>query len=168
MLPPGQTAAIITTVASNLQSGIAERLAQILAHIAMIFGSLVVAVSYDWLLTTATSLGLLFVVGVYMAVLPGVNAVFKEVLEGEMRASAVAGECLGSGSVRMVRALGAEGRMGERFEAVVDAVGEKGGRMAVLVAFQGGLSEFLLLMAPLFLLSRLGADFVPVYFGVYA
>lgn len=142
MLPTGQTAAIITTVASNLQLGISEKLAVIFSSLAMIFGSMVIAFTYDWLLTLATSLGLVVIGAIYYGVTPQIGAIMTAVLEQDIYAGSVAAEALNPNAARMLAACGAESKIIQRYSALVDEGDRKGRKMAPLVGVQNALSRF--------------------------
>lgn len=142
MLPAGQTAAIITTVASNLQLGISEKLSVLFSSVAMVLGSMVIAFMYDWLLTVATSLGLILIGAVYYGITPQIAAIMASVLEQDIKASCVPAEALNPTAVRMLAACGAEAKIVNRYSLLVDEGYRKGGKMAPLVALQNGLSEF--------------------------
>lgn len=142
MLPTGQTAAIITTVANNLQLGISEKLGQILSGVSMIIGSLVVAFSYDLLLTLATSLGLVCIAFVYTHYTPKITKILNEVMELDIQASAIAAETLAPSAARMLAACGAGDKMGARYASLVDEGRRRGKGMAKAMALQNGLSEY--------------------------
>lgn len=142
MLPTGQTAAIITTVANNLQLGISEKLSSIFSGAAMILGSLVVAFLYDWLLTLATSIGLLLIVAVYYSITPKITGILAEVLDSDIKASGVAAEALTPGSARMLAACGARDKIVARYARLVDEGHTRGRKMASMVALQNGLSKY--------------------------
>lgn len=141
MLPTGQTAAIITTVANNLQLGISEKLGQIFSAVSMVLGSLVVAFTYDVLLTLATSLGLVVVAFVYAHYTPRITKILTQVMELDIQASAVAAEALAPSAARMLAACGAGEKMRSRYAALVDEGRRRGKAMAKAVALQNGLSE---------------------------
>lgn len=142
MLPTGQIAAIITTVANNLQVGISERLSSIFSGVAMIIGSLVIAFIYDWLLTVAASLALVIVGVVYASITPQINSTVAAVLREDINASALAAEALSPSAARMLAACGAGRVITDRYAKIVDEGHRKGRMMASLVAMQNGLSEF--------------------------
>lgn len=144
MLPTGQTAAIITTVAHQLQLGISEKFSALFSGAAMILGSLVVAFLYDWLLTLATSIGLLLVVAVYYAITPRIAGIMGEVMEQDIKASGVAAEALTPGAARMLAACGAGDKIVARYACLVDEGHRRGRKMPSLVALQNGLSKDLL------------------------
>lgn len=141
MLPAGQTAAIITTVANNLQLGISEKLSVLFSSMAMILGSLVIAVEYDWMLTVATSLGLVLIGAVYYGITPQIASIMAVVLEQDIKAASVAAEALSPTAVRMLAACGAENKIINRYSLLVDEGHRKGRKMAPLMAWQNGLSE---------------------------
>lgn len=141
LLPTGQIAAIITTVANNLQVGISERLSSIFSGIAMVIGSLVIAFMYDWLLTVATCLALVIVGAVYVLITPQINRTLAAVLEEDISASAVAAEALSPSAARMLAACGACKVITDRYAKIVDEGHRKGKAMPSLVALQNGLSK---------------------------
>lgn len=142
MLPAGQTAAIITTVANNLQMGISERLSLLFSSIAMVLSSLVIAFMYDWILTVATSLGLVLIGIVYYGITPQIASIMAVVLEQDIKAASVAAEALSPTAVRILAACGAEDKIIKRYSLLVDEGHRKGRKMALLVAWQNGLSEY--------------------------
>lgn len=146
MLPTGQTAAIITTVANNLQLGISEKLSTIFSSLSMILGSLVIAFHYDWLLTLATSLGLLVIGAVYYGITPRIAAILAAVLEQDIKAASVASEALNPNAARMLAACGAEEKIVARYSRLVDEGHRVGRKMAPLMGLQNGLSESLFLV----------------------
>lgn len=141
MLPAGQTAAIITTVANNLQLGISEKLSVLFSSLAMILGSLVIAFKYDWMLTVATSLGLVLIGAVYYGITPQIASIMAAVLDQDIKAASVAAEALNPIAVRMLAACGAEDKIIKRYSLLVDEGHQKGRNMAPLMAWQNGLSE---------------------------
>ncbi|KAM0569923.1 hypothetical protein ACHAP9_004287 [Verticillium nonalfalfae] len=109
MLPPGQTAAIITTTASILQNGISEKMGQFFSSIATVVAGFCIALSYNWMLTLATSTGLVFIAIVYLLSAPPVVRIMGEVQAVEVQAASVSTEAFASW--RMLAACGAEGKM---------------------------------------------------------
>ncbi|KAM0506669.1 hypothetical protein ACHAPB_003030 [Verticillium nonalfalfae] len=87
MLPPGQTAAIITTTASILQNGISEKMGQFFSSIATVVAGFCIALSYNWMLTLATSTGLVFIAIVYLLSAPPVVRIMGEVQAVEVQAA---------------------------------------------------------------------------------
>ncbi|PSR80090.1 ABC transporter [Coniella lustricola] len=142
MLPTGQTAAIITTVANNLQLGISEKLGDIFSGASMIIGSLAVAVSCDWMLTLVASLGFISIAVIYTTVTPRISGVVAAVMERDIYASTVAAECFHPGAARILAAFGAGEKLVARYAAVVEEGRQKGEGMARLVATQNGLIHF--------------------------
>lgn len=108
----------------------------------MVLGGLVVAFAYDWLLTLATSMGLLVVVAVYMSITPQITKVLGSILEQDIRASGVAAEALTPSAARILAACGAGEKIISKFARLVDEGHHKSKGMASLVALQNGLSEF--------------------------
>lgn len=142
MLPTGQTAAIVTTVANNLQLGISEKLGQLVGGAATVGGSLAVALGCNLLLTLATSLGLVGVAFAYAHYTPQITRILNEVMALDIQASAVAAETLAPSAARMLAACGAGDKMAARYASLVDEGRRRGKRMAKAMAFQNGWSEF--------------------------
>lgn len=133
-LPPGQTAAIITITANILQIGISEKLAMLLQSMSLVVTALVIAFYYNWLLTLVTSSGLLFIVVFYSITIPYLVNMMKEVEHADRMSSSVASEAFGS--IRMVAACEAEGKMAKRYSSWVEESRRRGLRMSPLVAIQ--------------------------------
>ncbi|PVH85767.1 ABC transporter-like protein [Cadophora sp. DSE1049] len=134
VLPPGQTAAIITVTANILQVGISERLSMLIQNVSLIITALVIAFSYNWLLTVVTSTGLVFIALVYRYTIPRFINSMKEVGEADRMSSGVASEAFTS--IRMVAACGAEEKMASRYAEWVEESHRRGLRMSPLVALQ--------------------------------
>ncbi|KAM0287414.1 hypothetical protein ACHAQH_000364 [Verticillium albo-atrum] len=140
MLPPGQTAAIITTTASILQNGISEKMGQFFSSIATVVAGFCIALSYNWMLTLATSTGLVFIAIVYMVTTPPVVRIMGEVQAVEVQAASVSTEAFAAW--RMLAACGAEGKMAARYAAFVDETRHKGFGLAWIVGAQQSLIFF--------------------------
>ncbi|CZT49832.1 related to multidrug resistance protein [Rhynchosporium secalis] len=134
VLPPGQTAAIITVTANTLQVGISERLSMLIQNVSLIITALIIAVSYNWLLTLVTSSGLVFIALVYRYTIPRFVNSLKEVGEADRMSSGIASEAFTS--IRMVAACGAEDKMASRYASWVEESHRRGLRMSPLVALQ--------------------------------
>lgn len=139
MIPPGQTAAIITVTASTLQLGISEKISNLFSSLTAVAAALAIAFAYNWLLTLATSTGLMFIALVYALTSPPIAKVMTELQEAEIQAASVATEAFTS--ARMVAACGAESKMFDRYASLVDKSRLGGARMARFVAAQQGLSK---------------------------
>ncbi|KAH6698866.1 multidrug resistance protein [Verticillium dahliae] len=139
MLPPGQTAAIITTTASILQNGISEKMGHFFSSIATVVAGFCIALSYNWMLTLATSTGLVFIAIVYLLSAPPVVRIMGEVQAVEVQAASVSTEAFSSW--RMLAACGAEGKMAARYASFVDETRHKGFGLAWIVAAQQSLSD---------------------------
>ncbi|KAG7121841.1 ABC transporter like protein [Verticillium longisporum] len=140
MLPPGQTAAIITTTASILQNGISEKMGQFFSSVATVVAGFCIALSYNWMLTLATSTGLVFIAIVYLLSAPPVVRIMGEVQAVEVQAASVSTEAFSSW--RMLAACGAEGKMTARYASFVDETRHKGFGLAWIVAAQQSLIFF--------------------------
>ncbi|KAK3991535.1 hypothetical protein QBC44DRAFT_393102 [Cladorrhinum sp. PSN332] len=134
VLPPGQTAAIITITASILQIGISEKLSAFLQSASTVISALVIAMCYSWSLTLITASGLLLITIVYAATTPFLVKLLNEVQHADIQASTTANEMFSS--IRMVAACGAEEKMAKRYAGWVDESRRRGLKMAPLVAIQ--------------------------------
>ncbi|KAM7185763.1 ABC transporter-like protein [Rhypophila sp. PSN 637] len=140
VLPPGQTAAIITITASVLQVGISEKLSAFLQSASTVISAFVIAMVYSWSLTLITSSGLLLITIVYAATTPFLVKLMNEVQHADIQASTTANEIFGS--IRMVAACGAEEKMGKRYAGWVDESRRRGLRMSPLIAVQQAPIQF--------------------------
>lgn len=134
VLPPGQTAAIVTITAGLLQIGISERLSMLLQSISLVITALIIAFKWSWLLALVTSSGLLFISVCYGATMPFLTKRWKEVEDADRMSSGVAGEVFSS--VRMVAACGAEKKMAKRYGSWVDESKKRGLKISPLIAVQ--------------------------------
>jgi len=139
ILPPGQTAAIITITASVLQVGISEKLSAFLQSVSTVLGAFVIAMTYSWSLTLITSSGLVLITIVYAVTTPFLVKLLNEVQHADIQASTTANEIFSS--IRMVAACGAEERMAKRYAGWVDESRRRGLRMAPWIAAQQAPSE---------------------------
>lgn len=142
VLPPGQTAAIVTITASTLQSGISEKLSAFLQSASTVTAALVIAVCYSWSLTLITSSGLILIIITYAATTPFLVRRLNEVQHADIQASTTANEIFSS--IRMVAACGAEEKMAHRYAAWVDESRRRGLKMSPIIAIQQAPGECLL------------------------
>ena len=101
---------------------------------------MIVAFIYSWALTLVTSSVVIFISLVYGVIVPIVTKKQREVEEADGRASGIAGEVLGS--VRMIIANGAEGRIAEKFSSWVEESGRRGKKQAVWLGVQFAPGQF--------------------------
>jgi ATP-binding cassette, subfamily B (MDR/TAP), member 1 len=141
MIPAGQTAAIITATASTLQLGISEKFGGLLSSLSAAIAAIVIAFAHSWILTLATSLGLVFIALIYRFTSPPITKIMAELQDGEIKSASAATDSFTS--VRMVAACGAESKMLGRYASLVDQTKQAGVRMAHLMAAQQGLSKFI-------------------------
>jgi ATP-binding cassette subfamily B (MDR/TAP) protein 1 len=134
MLPPGQTAAIITITANVLQNGISERLATLIQAVSVMLTALIIACYYSWTLTLVTSSGLAAIVLCYLFMTPIAVKRYQQIQDVEKEASGVANDAFLS--VRMVAACGAEGKVVENYDRLVDKAAALGHRMSSIAAWQ--------------------------------
>lgn len=134
VLPPGQTAAIITITASVLQMGISEKLSALFQSVATVLSAFIIAMCYSWSLALVTSSGLLLIIIVYAVTTPFLVKLLNEVQHADIQASTAANEIFGS--VRMITACGAEHKIAKRYAKWVDESRRRGLKMAPFVAMQ--------------------------------
>jgi ATP-binding cassette, subfamily B (MDR/TAP), member 1 len=139
-LPPGQVAAIITTTANTLQLGMSEKLCQLFSGLSTVIACLIVAITYNWLLTLVTSMGLIFITIVYKITAPSIASIMTNVMEADIQAASIATEAFMS--IKMLAACGAELKMAKKYERMVDEGRRRGHGMSWLVGIQQGLGEF--------------------------
>ncbi|CZR50859.1 probable leptomycin B resistance protein pmd1 [Phialocephala subalpina] len=143
-LPSGQASNTLTNTANVLQIGISEKLGTFLQFTTLMISSIVIAFKYSWSLTLVTSSVLVFVGLVYGTVIPIVVKMTKEVDHADAKAASIAGEVLGS--IRMVVACGAEGRIAKKYAGWIQESNRRGLKKS----------------------PALGAQFAPLFFSVYA
>jgi ABC-type multidrug transport system fused ATPase/permease subunit len=140
VLPPGQTAAIITITASVLQMGISEKLSALFQSVSTVVSAFIIAMCYSWSLALVTSSGLLLIIIVYAVTTPFLVKLLNEVQHADIQASTAANEIFGS--VRMVTACGAEHKIAKRYAKWVDESRRRGLKMAPFVAMQQAPGEW--------------------------
>jgi ABC-type multidrug transport system fused ATPase/permease subunit len=143
-LPSGQASNTITTTSNTLQIGISEKLGIFIQFTALLVTSIIVAFTYSWSLTLVTSSVLLFIGIVYGTLIPIIVKMTKEMEFADEKAASIAGEVLGS--IRMIVACGAEGRIAKRYSGWVEESRRRGLKISPYT----------------------GAQFAPLFFSVYA
>jgi ATP-binding cassette, subfamily B (MDR/TAP), member 1 len=134
VLPPGQTAAIITITASVLQMGISEKLSALFQSLSTVISAFIIAMCYSWNLTLVTSSGLVLIAIVYGVTTPFLVKLMNEVQHADIQASTAANEIFGS--IRMIVACGAETKIAKRYAKWVDESRRRGLKMSPIVASQ--------------------------------
>jgi ATP-binding cassette subfamily B (MDR/TAP) protein 1 len=133
-LPPGQTTAIITITANILQMGISERLSSLIQAIAVMLIALIIGCIFSWELTLVTSSGLVAVVIWYSAITPLVAKRYADVQNIEREAAGVAAEALSS--MKMIAACGAERKIVQKYNTLVDRTRVMSMRLSPMLALQ--------------------------------
>jgi ATP-binding cassette subfamily B (MDR/TAP) protein 1 len=133
-LPPGQTTAIITITANILQLGISEKLSSLVQGVAVILVALLVGCIFSWELTLVTSTGLLAIIGWYAIVTPLVTTRYAKVQSMERESAAVAAEALSS--MKMIAACGAEAKIIEKYNKLVNHTKVMSKRLSPILALQ--------------------------------
>lgn len=123
-LPSGQASNTITTTANVLQIGISEKLGIFFQFMSMTVTAVIVAFKFDAILTVVTASNLLFLSLVYGTVVPITIKLHGEVGHADEKAASIAGEVLGS--IRMIVACGAEGRVAKRYSQWVEESRRRG------------------------------------------
>ena len=143
-LPSGQASNTITTTANVLQIGISDKLGTFVQFTALLVAAIVVAFWFSWALTLATSSVILFIGIVYGTIIPIVIKMNKEVEHADEKASSIAGEVLGS--IRMIVACGAEGRIARKYSGWIEESRRRGLKISPIT----------------------GAQYCPLFFSIYA
>ncbi|PMD39974.1 hypothetical protein L207DRAFT_428418 [Hyaloscypha variabilis F] len=133
-LPSGQASNTLTNTANVLQVGISEKLGIFLQFTALMIAAIIIAFNYSWSLTLATSSLLLFIGLVYGVTIPIVVKRTKEVEHADAKASSIAGEVLGS--IRMIVACGAEGRIAKKYAGWIQESLRRGLRLSPMIGLQ--------------------------------
>jgi ATP-binding cassette, subfamily B (MDR/TAP), member 1 len=133
-LPSGQASNTLTNTANVLQIGISEKLGIFLQFTALMISAVIIAFTYSWSLTLLTSSLLLFIGTVYGIIIPLVVKQNKEVEHADEKASSIAGEVLGS--IRMIVACGAEGRVARKYSGWIQESLRRGLRLSPLIGIQ--------------------------------
>ncbi|TVY47366.1 ABC transporter [Lachnellula occidentalis] len=135
VLPPGQTASIITITANVLQIGISEKFSTFIQSTTLVIAALVIAFLYSAILTLVTCSGLVFIATFYFGTVTYLVKGMKQVEHADRMSSAIASEAFGS--IRMLAACGAEPIVSNRFAGWVKESRRRGLRLSPLVALQG-------------------------------
>jgi ATP-binding cassette subfamily B (MDR/TAP) protein 1 len=119
ILPPGQTAVIITITEGILQIGISEQLSMFFQSTSLVVTALVIAFKENAMLTLVTCSGLLFISVFYGATMPFLVKMLKEVEHADRMSSGIA-----------------ESKMAKRYASWVEKSRRRGLKMSPLVAIQ--------------------------------
>ena len=140
LIPPGQTAAIVTMTANSLQSGISEKIGQLCSNFSVVATGVILSLIFDWALTIVVGLGLVLVVFVYTFATGAVASRMADIQNNDIQSASVATDALTS--MKMLAACGAESKMLERYSEVVDKTRRIGAQMACILGVQHGLSRY--------------------------
>jgi ABC-type multidrug transport system fused ATPase/permease subunit len=133
-LPSGQASNTLTNTANVLQIGISEKLGTFLQFTSLMITAIIIAFTYSWSLALVTCSILLFIGFVYGITIPIVVRWTKEVEHADEKASTIAGEVLGS--IRMIVACGAEGRIARKYSGWVKESRRRGLKLSPLIGLQ--------------------------------
>ncbi|TVY41689.1 ABC transporter [Lachnellula occidentalis] len=143
-LPSGQASNTITTTANVLQVGISEKLGIFIQFASMLITAIIVSFKFNAILTVVTASNILFIALVYGSIIPVILKMTKEVEHADEKAASIAGEVLGS--IRMIVACGAEGRVAKKYSGWVEESRRRGLKISPLQ----------------------GVQYAPLFFAVYA
>jgi ATP-binding cassette subfamily B (MDR/TAP) protein 1 len=133
-LPSGQASNTLTNTANVLQVGISEKLGIFIQFTSLMVAAIIIAFTYSWSLTLVTCSVILFIGVVYGIAIPVVVKRQKEVEHADEKASSIAGEVLGS--IRMIVACGAEGRIARKYLGWIEESKKRGLRLSPLIGVQ--------------------------------
>ncbi|KHN96250.1 MDR efflux pump ABC3 [Metarhizium album ARSEF 1941] len=139
-MPPGYATTTITSTSNTLQLGISEKLGVFVEFSATIIAAIVIAFTYNWLLTLVTASSILFIASTVSILLPFIVKGNTRVTKAEGKAAAVASEAMAS--IRMIMACGAESRIASKYAAFVEETKKHAQFMSPLIALQFGLIFF--------------------------
>ncbi|KAH0559854.1 hypothetical protein GP486_003627 [Trichoglossum hirsutum] len=143
-LPPGTVTSRITNSANTLQLGISEKVSTLIQGITLLTAAYIIAFVYSWKMTLVSSSVLPFIAVIYSITVPIQIKLTRSVEFAEEKASSLAGEIFGS--IRTVVAFGGESRLGNKYGAWVTEAKKRGLKLSPLT----------------------GAQFSPIFFGIYA
>jgi ATP-binding cassette, subfamily B (MDR/TAP), member 1 len=135
-LPSGSVAQTITGGANTLQIGITDKLGTLLQFSAMIISAFAVAFKYSWQLTLVTSSALLFIIALFIVIIPAGMKGQKAVDYANGKATSIASETIGA--VRMIVACGAEGRIAQKHKYWIEKARRRGLKQSPLLGLQLG------------------------------
>ncbi|KJK88325.1 Multidrug resistance protein [Metarhizium anisopliae BRIP 53284] len=139
-MPPGYATTTITSTSNTLQLGISEKLGVFVEFSATIIAAIIIAFSYNWLLTLVTASSIFFIALTVSILLPFIVKCNTRVTKAEGKAAAVASEAMSS--IRMIMACGAESRIAKKYAAFVEETKNHAQFMSPLIALQFGLIFF--------------------------
>ncbi|KAF1913018.1 P-loop containing nucleoside triphosphate hydrolase protein [Ampelomyces quisqualis] len=117
-ISPGKVSTRITTSSNTIQLAISQHFAMLFQSLSFVIGLYVVAFIKAWLLTLVASASLPFIVICYSLIIGPFFKVHKVTEKIHTEASAVAFEIFSS--IRVVTAFGAEAKLGEQHEKLLD------------------------------------------------
>ncbi|CAK7232541.1 hypothetical protein SBRCBS47491_008306 [Sporothrix bragantina] len=135
-MPSGSAANTITTTANTLQLGISENLGTFIEFTACILASIIIAFTYNWLLTLVISSILLYILVVVSIALPYLVKGEANLNRAETMANSIASESFGN--IRMLMACGAEDKMATKYSVWVQKARQYGQRMSPFLATMFG------------------------------
>jgi len=112
-MPSGTAAATITSTANTLQLGIAEKLGTFIEFMSTIIAAIVVAFTFNWLLTLVTASVIIFISLVISILLPFIIKGHTRMTKAESKGNSVATEAFAG--IRMITSCGAESRVAQRY-----------------------------------------------------
>jgi ABC-type multidrug transport system fused ATPase/permease subunit len=111
-MPSGSAASTITSTSNTLQLGISEKLGTLLEFLSTIVAAIIIAFTYNWLLTLVTASVILFISFTISILLPFIVKGNSRMTKADAKGTSVATEAFGA--IRMITSCGAESRMSQR------------------------------------------------------
>ncbi|KAJ5261435.1 hypothetical protein N7478_012030 [Penicillium angulare] len=130
----------ITVLSNSIQQSISDKLAILFQSMALLIAAYIIAFTYSWALTLATSSCLLFIIIACSLTLPFISKTQKLVDKADEKHSAVAAEVFSS--IRTVISLGAETTLARKYQKWVVESRNRGRSMAIALGIQFGLIFF--------------------------
>ncbi|KAH7385568.1 P-loop containing nucleoside triphosphate hydrolase protein [Phaeosphaeria sp. MPI-PUGE-AT-0046c] len=153
-ISPGKVSTRITTSSNTIQLAVSQNFAMLFQTFAFVIGLYVVAFVKAWLLTLVASASLPFIVICYGSIIGPFFSIHKVTEKHNEDASAMAFEMFSS--IRVVTAFGAEDKLAEQHEKVLDKAATNEKRAAPLMG---------LMMAPS-MVAMYGTFAISFWFGI--
>ncbi|KAM3487206.1 hypothetical protein MY3957_009508 [Beauveria namnaoensis] len=139
-MPPGYATTIITTASDTVQLGISEKLGVFFEFNATMIASIIIAFIYSWQLSLVTFTAVVFILVSVGILLPPITKGQTRQSQSDTKSASIASEALGS--LKMVVACGAEGRIASKYGKFVDEARKHAQNINPLISIQFGLIFF--------------------------
>ncbi|OAA37301.1 ABC transporter, transmembrane domain, type 1 [Beauveria brongniartii RCEF 3172] len=139
-MPPGYATTVITTASNTVQLGVSEKLGVFFEFNATMIASIIIAFIYSWQLSLVTFTAVAFILVSVGILLPPITKGQTRQSQSETKSASIASEALGS--LKMVVACGAEGRIASKYGRFVDEARKHAQNINPLISVQFGLIFF--------------------------